>query len=86
MLTLLNEARTDYEVVDVLDEQYNPGVREAIKTYSQWPTIPQVCLVASKILATILIAALLLHAMTCIHLDSVWKVSLVYELYKWHDT
>lgn len=42
VLTLLNEARTDYEVVDVLDEQYNPGVREAIKTYSQWPTIPQV--------------------------------------------
>ena len=45
VLTLLNEARTDYEVVDVLDEQYNPGVREAIKTYSQWPTIPQVWLV-----------------------------------------
>lgn len=42
VLTLLNEARTEYEVVDVLDEQYNPGVREAIKTYSQWPTIPQV--------------------------------------------
>lgn len=31
----------DYEVVDVLDELYNPGVREAIKSYSQWPTIPQ---------------------------------------------
>ncbi|KAL3138746.1 hypothetical protein ABBQ32_005591 [Trebouxia sp. C0010 RCD-2024] len=41
VLTMLNEARADYEVVDVLDEQYNPGVREAIKTYSQWPTIPQ---------------------------------------------
>ena len=41
---MLNEARTDYEVVNVLDEQYNPGVREAIKSYSQWPTIPQVCL------------------------------------------
>ena len=40
---MLNEARTDYEVVNVLDEQYNPGVREAIKSYSQWPTIPQVC-------------------------------------------
>ncbi len=39
---MLNEARTDYEVVNVLDEQYNPGVREAIKSYSQWPTIPQV--------------------------------------------
>lgn len=46
VLTMLNEARADYEVVDVLDEQYNPGVREAIKTYSQWPTIPQVRLEA----------------------------------------
>lgn len=42
VLTLLNEARADYEVVDVLDEQHNPGVREAIKNFSQWPTIPQV--------------------------------------------
>ncbi|KAL0037604.1 hypothetical protein WJX77_004510 [Trebouxia sp. C0004] len=41
VLTMLNEARTDYEVINVLDEQYNPGVREAIKSYSQWPTIPQ---------------------------------------------
>ena len=41
VLTLLNEARVNYEVVNVLDEQFNPGVREAIKTYSQWPTIPQ---------------------------------------------
>ena len=44
VLTMLNEARSDYEVVNVLDEQFNPGVREAIKSYSQWPTIPQVCL------------------------------------------
>lgn len=28
--------------VNVLDETYNPNLREAIKTYSQWPTIPQV--------------------------------------------
>lgn len=41
MMTLLNEARADYEVVNVLDEVHNPGLREAIKTYSQWPTIPQ---------------------------------------------
>ena len=26
----------------MLDEIYNPGLREAIKTYSAWPTIPQV--------------------------------------------
>lgn len=42
VLTMLNQARTNYEVVNVLDEQFNPGLREAIKTYSQWPTIPQV--------------------------------------------
>lgn len=41
MLTILNESRTDYEVVNVLDEFHNPGLREAIKQYSQWPTIPQ---------------------------------------------
>ena len=27
--------------VNVLDEVYNPGVREAVKEYAQWPTIPQ---------------------------------------------
>lgn len=42
VLSMLNEARADYEVVDVLDEVHNPGLREAIKTFSQWPTIPQV--------------------------------------------
>lgn len=41
MLTILNESRTDYEVVNVLDDFHNPGLREAIKQYSQWPTIPQ---------------------------------------------
>lgn len=33
--------RTDYEVVNVLDDFHNPGLRDAIKEYSQWPTIPQ---------------------------------------------
>lgn len=42
MLTILNTLKAEYEVVNVLDEVYNPGLREAIKTYSQWPTIPQV--------------------------------------------
>lgn len=41
MLTILNDLRTDYEVVNVLDDFHNPGLREAIKQYSQWPTIPQ---------------------------------------------
>jgi len=31
-----------FQVVNVLDETYNPGLREAIKAYSAWPTIPQV--------------------------------------------
>lgn len=42
MLTILNQNRVDYEVVNVLDEIHNPGVRESIKEFSQWPTIPQV--------------------------------------------
>ena len=42
VLTLLNESRLPYEVVNVLDDVYNPGVREEIKAFSQWPTIPQV--------------------------------------------
>lgn len=41
VLSILNEVRAPYEVVNVLDEAYNPGLREAIKSYSQWPTIPQ---------------------------------------------
>ena len=40
---MLNEAGVDYELVNVLDETYNPGLRDAIKNYSQWPTIPQAC-------------------------------------------
>lgn len=42
VLTILNESRANFEVVNVLDEIYNPGLRDVIKTYSQWPTIPQV--------------------------------------------
>lgn len=41
VLTILNEQGVDYEVLNVLDEDHNPGLREAIKKYSQWPTIPQ---------------------------------------------
>jgi glutaredoxin-related protein len=29
------------QVVNVLDDFHNPGLRDAIKAYSQWPTIPQ---------------------------------------------
>jgi Grx4 family monothiol glutaredoxin len=41
MMQILNDSRTDYEVVNVLDDFHNPGLRDAIKQYSQWPTIPQ---------------------------------------------
>lgn len=42
MMSLLTEAGAPFDVVNVLDEVYNPGLREALKAYSQWPTIPQV--------------------------------------------
>ena len=42
LLTILNQNRVDYEVVNVLDEVHNPELREKLKVYSQWPTIPQV--------------------------------------------
>ncbi|KAI8867757.1 monothiol glutaredoxin, Grx4 family, partial [Ramicandelaber brevisporus] len=35
---------THVNAVNVLDEEANPGVREGIKEYSDWPTIPQVYL------------------------------------------
>lgn len=41
-LTCPTQSGADFEVVNVLDEIYNPGLREAIKSYSAWPTIPQV--------------------------------------------
>lgn len=41
MLTILNQNQVDYEVVNVLDEVHNPQLREKLKDYSQWPTIPQ---------------------------------------------
>lgn len=46
VLTILNEQSVDYEVLNVLDEDHNPGLRETIKQYSQWPTIPQVSFMA----------------------------------------
>lgn len=47
VLTMLTAAcsaageAAQFQVVNVLDEQYNPGLREAIKQFSAWPTIPQ---------------------------------------------
>jgi len=31
----------EFDCVDCLDEEGNPGLRQGIKDYSQWPTIPQ---------------------------------------------
>jgi len=41
MVSELMKLGTDFEIVNVLDEMYNPGVREAIKEVSDWPTLPQ---------------------------------------------
>ncbi|GJN21354.1 hypothetical protein PR202_gb08823 [Eleusine coracana subsp. coracana] len=32
----------DFVTVDVLDEEHNPGLRETLKSYSNWPTFPQI--------------------------------------------
>lgn len=39
---ILESHSVDFECVDVLDEEYNPGLREKLKQYSNWPTFPQV--------------------------------------------
>lgn len=39
---ILESQGADYESVDVLDEEYNGGLRETLKKYSNWPTFPQV--------------------------------------------
>lgn len=38
---ILREIGASYESVNVLDADANPGVRDAVKQFSQWPTIPQ---------------------------------------------
>ncbi|EKX42424.1 hypothetical protein GUITHDRAFT_49558, partial [Guillardia theta CCMP2712] len=40
-VALLDQLQVDYECIDCLDEERNPGLREAIKVFSEWPTIPQ---------------------------------------------
>jgi len=41
-VALFDQLEVDYECIDTLDEEHNPGLREGIKTFSVWPTIPQV--------------------------------------------
>jgi glutaredoxin-related protein len=42
VLIILNDLSIDYETLSVLDENHNPSVKEVIKKYNEWPTIPQV--------------------------------------------
>ncbi|KAA0044185.1 bifunctional monothiol glutaredoxin-S16 [Cucumis melo var. makuwa] len=42
VIGILETEGVDYESVDVLDEEYNNGLRETLKTYSNWPTFPQI--------------------------------------------
>ncbi|KAL7169625.1 hypothetical protein ACSBR2_034626 [Camellia fascicularis] len=42
VIGMLEGEGVDYESVDVLDEEYNYGLRETLKKYSNWPTFPQV--------------------------------------------
>ena len=41
LLGCLEECGEAYEVVNVLDTVHNPGLREELKAYSAWPTLPQ---------------------------------------------
>lgn len=42
VVAILENQGVDYESVDVLDEEYNSGLRETLKKYSSWPTFPQI--------------------------------------------
>lgn len=40
-IDMLRQTGVDVETVNVLDDSSNPFVRDAVKEYSNWPTIPQ---------------------------------------------
>ncbi|XP_073043597.1 bifunctional monothiol glutaredoxin-S16, chloroplastic [Primulina eburnea] len=42
VVAILESQGVDYESIDVLDEEYNYGLRETLKKYSSWPTFPQI--------------------------------------------
>ncbi|XP_057458360.1 bifunctional monothiol glutaredoxin-S16, chloroplastic [Lotus japonicus] len=42
VIGILESEGVDYESVNVLDEDYNYGLRETLKKYSNWPTFPQI--------------------------------------------
>jgi len=39
---ILEAHGADFVTVDVLGEEHNHGLRETLKTYSNWPTFPQI--------------------------------------------
>lgn len=39
---ILEELSVDFETVDTLDERHNHNLRNVLKDFSDWPTIPQV--------------------------------------------
>ncbi|XP_061358455.1 bifunctional monothiol glutaredoxin-S16, chloroplastic [Gastrolobium bilobum] len=42
VIGILENEGVDYESVNVVDEDYNYGLRETLKKYSNWPTFPQI--------------------------------------------
>ncbi|XP_075509303.1 bifunctional monothiol glutaredoxin-S16, chloroplastic [Primulina tabacum] len=42
VVAILESQGVDYESIDVLDDEYNYGLRETLKKYSNWPTFPQI--------------------------------------------
>ncbi|KAK8925676.1 hypothetical protein KSP39_PZI018524 [Platanthera zijinensis] len=42
VVSILESHGVNFECVDVLDEEYNFGLRDTLKKYSNWPTFPQV--------------------------------------------
>ncbi|XP_078435230.1 CAX-interacting protein 2 [Wolffia australiana] len=42
VVSILQSTGVDFESVNVLDEEYNFGLRETLKAYSNWPTFPQI--------------------------------------------
>ncbi|KAK6120250.1 hypothetical protein DH2020_045941 [Rehmannia glutinosa] len=42
VVAILENQGIEYESVDVLDEEYNSGLRETLKKYSNWLTFPQI--------------------------------------------
>jgi Grx4 family monothiol glutaredoxin len=41
MCAMLDELMVEYETIDALDERHNHNLRNVLKTFSDWPTIPQ---------------------------------------------